>query len=534
MSIRSLLHFDAYITGSDNKSYLKDDTGTFYWAADKTVNSFNGPAKFGGHYLPRSTTLENYTGHFRVGTNGQFEVEFFMCNDAAALSGFNTYVSNIDENYPPYIVGLRGTNGKDGLSVHLCNNAKLAICKWSNYDYKYANTEFPSDYDWHHILIRYNADYSIQLFQDGVQVLNVANFNLDVNLTYGFGSCTLRTNEVIAFDEFVYRDSASTGTPTIPTQAYSVEQGTMNIYNTPRALLDELELDTEDLKNGKVNKYYDEGVYATGGLEPYSWSYTGTLPPGLSFAEVSSCYVLSGTPTTAGSYTFTVKVQSSGYSDIVASEECTVVIESDAPTYPDPVISGTLTATGTTGTSYSSSLTATSGTSPYSWSYTGDIPSGLSFTDNGETYTLSGTPTTAGVYSFTVNLTDAHHQTPVTKSCTVTIEAASEPDTPTATPGTAKTYTIQLKRGTVAAIMASNYIASPGEIVIATDTGEMRSGDGVNTWSNLPSYDGTEIANNLTTSASGKALDASQGRALNGRLETIENIMNIDCGEITE
>ena len=84
---------------------------------------------------------------------------------------------------------------------------------------------------------------------------------------------------------------------------------------------------------------------------------------------------------------------------------------------------------------------------------------------------------------------------------------------------------IQHKRGTSAALAASNYVPAAGEIVIATDTGEMRSGDGVNTWSNLPSYDGTEIANNLTTTTTGKAL--------NDRLGTVEGITGIDCGEIT-
>ena len=92
---------------------------------------------------------------------------------------------------------------------------------------------------------------------------------------------------------------------------------------------------------------------------------------------------------------------------------------------------------------------------------------------------------------------------------------------------------IQHKRGTSVALAASNYVPAAGEIVIATDTGEMRSGDGTNTWSNLPSYDGTEIANNLTTTATGKALDASQGKALNDRLGVVEGITSIDCGEIT-
>ena len=92
---------------------------------------------------------------------------------------------------------------------------------------------------------------------------------------------------------------------------------------------------------------------------------------------------------------------------------------------------------------------------------------------------------------------------------------------------------IQHKRGTSAILATSGYVPAAGEIIIATDTGEMRAGDGVNTWANLPSYDGTEIANNLTTAASGKALDATQGKALNDRLVTLEGITGIDCGEIT-
>ena len=92
---------------------------------------------------------------------------------------------------------------------------------------------------------------------------------------------------------------------------------------------------------------------------------------------------------------------------------------------------------------------------------------------------------------------------------------------------------IQHKRGTSAVLEASGYVPAAGEILVATDTGEMRAGDGVNTWTNLPSYDGTEIANNLTTATTGKALDASQGKALNERLVTLESVTGIDCGEIT-
>ena len=92
---------------------------------------------------------------------------------------------------------------------------------------------------------------------------------------------------------------------------------------------------------------------------------------------------------------------------------------------------------------------------------------------------------------------------------------------------------IQHKRGTSAALAASSYVPAAGEIVVATDTGEMKAGDGTHTWSALPSYDGTEVANSYTETATGKALDAVKGKDLNDRVTVIEGISSIDCGEIT-
>ena len=54
---------------------------------------------------------------------------------------------------------------------------------------------------------------------------------------------------------------------------------------------------------------YSQTLTATGGTGTYTFSFaSGTLPPGLS---VSSAGVLSGTPTTAGTYTFTIRVADS-------------------------------------------------------------------------------------------------------------------------------------------------------------------------------------------------------------------------------
>ena len=60
-------------------------------------------------------------------------------------------------------------------------------------------------------------------------------------------------------------------------------------------------------------------------------------------------------------------------------------------------------ANGSTGHAYTQTFTASGGTGPYTFSVTtGTVPAGLTFT----TATLSGTPTTAGVSTFTVGVSD--------------------------------------------------------------------------------------------------------------------------------
>jgi hypothetical protein len=62
---------------------------------------------------------------------------------------------------------------------------------------------------------------------------------------------------------------------------------------------------------GTVGTAYAQNFFLSGGVAPYIWSIAaGQLPPGLSLAA-SPPAVLSGTPTTAGTFTFTVRVTDS-------------------------------------------------------------------------------------------------------------------------------------------------------------------------------------------------------------------------------
>lgn len=68
---------------------------------------------------------------------------------------------------------------------------------------------------------------------------------------------------------------------------------------------------TDQLPDGTVGVAYETGLFPGGGTPPYTWSHVaGTLPPGLA-VQASPGRVL-GTPTTAGTFTFTVRVSDSG------------------------------------------------------------------------------------------------------------------------------------------------------------------------------------------------------------------------------
>lgn len=100
--------------------------------------------------------------------------------------------------------------------------------------------------------------------------------------------------------------------------------------------------------------------------------------------------------------------------------------ERQAGIVPAPLtIQTTALPGGTSGISYVGTLTGTGGSAPYLWKViTGSLPAGLTL--NPQTGAISGLPASAGVFSFTAQVTDV--QTPAataTKALTITINPAS-------------------------------------------------------------------------------------------------------------
>jgi hypothetical protein len=105
-------------------------------------------------------------------------------------------------------------------------------------------------------------------------------------------------------------------------------QPVIKITTTKQPNSADMQITTASLPNGTVNTLYTETVLAaSGGVTPYAWSISaGAIPTGLAFDGVLG--KLSGTPTLAGNYTFTVKVEDSTPAEgqKIATKEFIVVI----------------------------------------------------------------------------------------------------------------------------------------------------------------------------------------------------------------
>jgi hypothetical protein len=164
------------------------------------------------------------------------------------------------------------------------------------------------------------------------------------------------------------------------------------------------------LANGTMSSAYSLTFGTAGGTKPYTWALTsGSLPTGVS---LNSAGVLSGTPTTNGTFSFTLKA--TDYCGLAATQTFSLTIKAATLT----ITTVTPMVSGQQGSSYSQALTAVGGVTPYTWSvYSGSLPTGLSLSSDGD---ITGTPTVMGTFTFTAEVADSSTNT-ATKTLAISI-----------------------------------------------------------------------------------------------------------------
>ena len=211
-------------------------------------------------------------------------------------------------------------------------------------------------------------------------------------------------------------------TPALMTQPGEYRVYVTNANGTSNSLtftVTRVVITTTSLPSGQVGTPYSASISASGGSDSYSWRVaSGALPPGLSLIQgvciaiVGPCQApveISGTPTTAGTHTFTVEVTSGKE---VASRQFTISVETDSEVTAPLVITTTSLPSGKVGTKYSTTISASGGSDSYVWSIiSGSLPKGLTLYQPvcitwpcKVSAEISGSPTISGTYTFTVQV----------------------------------------------------------------------------------------------------------------------------------
>ena len=171
-----------------------------------------------------------------------------------------------------------------------------------------------------------------------------------------------------------------------------------------------LTITTSAFADAPLGTAFNTQFTATGGVPPYVWGASGSIPSGTTF---NGSGVLSGTANSIGAFQFTIQATDSA--GTVATKAYSINITKQSLT-----IAGSA-GNGQVGVPYSATFTASGGKAPYSFSASG-LPAGLTFSGS----SIGGTPAAGsqGTYTVTVTVTDAAGAT-ASATSSVTITAAA-------------------------------------------------------------------------------------------------------------
>lgn len=211
------------------------------------------------------------------------------------------------------------------------------------------------------------------------------------------------------------------GTFTFVVQAKDVNNLTGTQSFTMQIAMPTLSIDTTTLPNATAGVSYSQALTSSGGVSPYTFTTTSTLPAGLTFANGT----ISGTPTQTGSFNLSIKMTDSTTgtgAPFSTTKTLTLTVGVAALT-----LTPTTLPTPVAGQAYSQTMKATGGTAPYRFTVTsGALPAGLAL--DAASGAITGTPSATGSSTFTVTATDASTGpgTPLTAAQSYTFNISSQ------------------------------------------------------------------------------------------------------------
>jgi len=379
------------LTDSSGNGLAASVTGNPAWMSGSSCVSggclsFNGSNQYGAASLNLSdtsvVTVAFWLNWNAYADNDKLAMEF-GANFNNTTTGFMVDPNSSVGGGGKFEVGLQGDGGYNQVSF---------------------NRPAPG---WHHYAFIFNksaaADSEVVPFVDGVAVPYTKVSNAENSNTFSSGTLYLMSRA----GSSLFGSGALDDIRIFKRALSNTEISGIAQHQSAPAITS-----SSTLTGGVVGTAYVQALAATGST-PISWAVdTGQLPPGLS---LSTAGMISGTPTTAGVYTFSVRASNGVSPNATLSLSLTISKPADPPVITSPAA----LASATVGAAYRQTLSAT-GATPITWSITsGSLPPGLSLSQAG---VISGTPSTAGKYSFTIRAQNGT-QPDATQNATCTVLA---------------------------------------------------------------------------------------------------------------
>jgi hypothetical protein len=218
----------------------------------------------------------------------------------------------------------------------------------------------------------------------------------------GGGALSNTTTTSATYTAPAATNSAQTATITATSIADTTQTTTATI-TVPAAPA----ITTAALGAATVGASYSQTLTASGGIPPYTWTLaSGTLPSCLTITQSASGAAITGTPNAScvGTFTVTFKVTDSGTPTTLTATTQALTLTINAA--PAITFTGVVPTTATFNLAYTGSAAATGGAGALTYSVaTGALPTGLTL--NTGTGAITGTPTAAATFAFSIKAADA-------------------------------------------------------------------------------------------------------------------------------